>query len=62
MVHRVYIYSDLNPHSIMRQYVQVESDSNTNLIMSSSSSSIFKKQVHFHEGEHCWLLPRISLL
>jgi hypothetical protein len=25
MVHRVYIYSDLNPHSIMQQYDQVES-------------------------------------
>jgi hypothetical protein len=26
MVHRVYIYSDLNPHSTMQQYNQVESD------------------------------------
>jgi hypothetical protein len=61
MVHRVYIYSDLNLHSIMQQYDQVESDSNTNPIMSSFSTSIFKKQVHFQEGEHCWL-PKISLI
>jgi hypothetical protein len=47
MVHRVYSYSDLNPHSIMKQYDQVESDSNTDPIMSSSSTSVFKKQVHF---------------
>jgi hypothetical protein len=59
MVHRVYIYSDLNPHSIMQQYDQVESDSNTNPIMSSSSTLVFKNQVHFQEGEHCWL-PKIS--
>jgi hypothetical protein len=60
MVHRVYICSDLNPHSIMQQYDQVESDSNTNPIMSSSSTSVFKKQVHLQQGEHCWL-PKISL-
>jgi hypothetical protein len=27
--------------------------------MSSSSSSVFKKQVHFEEEGHCWL-PKIS--
>jgi hypothetical protein len=27
--------------------------------MSSSSTSVFKKRVHFQEGEHCWL-PKIS--
>jgi hypothetical protein len=59
MVHRVYIYSDLNLHSIMQQYDQVESDNNTNPIMSSSSTLVFKNQVHFQEGEHCWL-PKIS--
>jgi hypothetical protein len=59
MVHSVYICSDLNPHSIMQQYDQVESNNNTNPIMSSFSTSVFKKQVHFQEGEHCWL-PKIS--
>jgi hypothetical protein len=59
MVHRVYICLDLNPHSIMQQYDQVECYSNTNPIMSSSSTSVFKKQVHLQEGEHCWL-PKIS--
>jgi hypothetical protein len=53
MVYRVYIRLDLNPHSIMQQYDQVESDNNTNPIMSSFSTSIFKKQVHFQEGDHC---------
>jgi hypothetical protein len=43
MVHRVYICSNLNPHSIMQQYYQVESDSNTNHIISYSSTSVFKK-------------------
>jgi hypothetical protein len=59
MVHRVYICSDLNPHSIMQQYDQVESDNNTNPLMSSFSTSVFKKHVHFQEGEHC-CLPKIS--
>jgi hypothetical protein len=58
MVHRVYICSDLNPHSIMQQYDQVESDNNTNPVMSSFSTSVFEKQVHFQEGEHC-CLPKI---
>jgi hypothetical protein len=43
MVHRVYICLDVNPHSIIQQCDQVESDSNTNPIMSSSSTSVFKK-------------------
>jgi hypothetical protein len=30
MVYRVYICSDLKPHSIMQQYDQVDSDNNTN--------------------------------
>jgi hypothetical protein len=47
MVHRVYIYSYLNPHSIMQQYDQVENDNNINPIMSNLSTSVFKKQVHF---------------
>jgi hypothetical protein len=59
MVHRVYICLDLNPHSIMQQYDQVESDNNTNPIMSSFSTLVFKKQVHFQQGEHCYL-PKIS--
>jgi hypothetical protein len=59
MVHIVYIYSYLNPHSIMQQYDQVASDNNTNPIMSSFSASIFRKQVHFQEGEYCYL-PKIS--
>jgi hypothetical protein len=59
VVHRVYICSDLNPQSIIQQYVQVESDNNTNPIMSSFSTSIFKNQVHFQDGEHCYL-PKIS--
>jgi hypothetical protein len=45
---------------VVQQYDQVESDNNTNPIMSSSSSSVFKKQVYFQEMEHCRLLPRIS--
>jgi hypothetical protein len=60
MVHRVYICSDLNTQSIMQQYDQVGSDNNTNPIMSSYSSLVFKKNVHFQEGGHCWLLLRIS--
>jgi hypothetical protein len=59
MVCRGYICSDLNPHSIMQQYDQVESDNNANPIMSSFSTSVFKKQVHFQEGKHCYL-PKIS--
>jgi hypothetical protein len=59
MVHRVYICSDLNPHSIMQQYDQVESDNNTNPIISSFSTLVFKKHVHFQEGENC-CLPKIS--
>jgi hypothetical protein len=59
MVHRVYICSDLNPHFLMQQYDRVESDNNTNRIMLSFSTSVFKKQVHFQEGEHC-CLPKIS--
>jgi hypothetical protein len=55
MVHRVYICSDLSPHSIMQQYDQVESDNNTNPIMSSFSTLVFKKHVHFQEGEHYYL-------
>jgi hypothetical protein len=59
MSHRVYICSDLNPHSIMQQFDHVKSDNNTNPIMSSFTTSVFKKQVHFQEGEHC-CLPKIS--
>jgi hypothetical protein len=59
MVHRVYICSNLNPHSIIQQYDQVESVNNTNPIMSSFSTSVFKKHVHFQKGEHCYL-PKIS--
>jgi hypothetical protein len=55
MVHRVYIYSVLNPHYIMQQYDQVESDNNTNTIVSNFSTLVFKKQVHFQEREHCCL-------
>jgi hypothetical protein len=43
MVYIVYICSDLNPHSIMQQYDQEESNNNTNRIISSSFSSLFKK-------------------
>jgi hypothetical protein len=43
----------------MQQYDQVVSDNNTNPIMSSFSTSVFNKQVHFQEGEHC-CLPKIS--
>jgi hypothetical protein len=59
MSHRVYIYSDLNPHSIKQQYDLVKSDNNTNPIMSSFSTLVFRKQVHFQEGEHC-CLPKLS--
>jgi hypothetical protein len=33
----------LNPHSIMQHYDQEESNNNTNRIISSSFSSLFKK-------------------
>jgi hypothetical protein len=55
MMHRVYICLDVNPHSTMQQCDQVESGSNTNPIMSSYSTLVFKKQVHFQEEEHYWL-------
>jgi hypothetical protein len=42
----------------MQQYDQVESNNKTNPIMSSFSTSVFKKRVHFHDGEHC-CLPKI---
>jgi hypothetical protein len=60
MLHQVYIFTKVQSCLVVRQYDQVESDGNTNPIMASSSSSIFMKQVHFQEGEHYWLLPRIS--
>jgi hypothetical protein len=43
MVHRISICSDFNPHSIMQQYDQVESSNNINSIISSFSTSVFKK-------------------
>jgi hypothetical protein len=60
MVHRVYSRSDLKASFVEYQQGHIESYSNTNPIISSSSSLIFKKQVHFQEGEHCWLLNRTS--
>jgi hypothetical protein len=60
MVHRVYICSDLKASFVEHQQDHIESYSNTNPIISSSSSLVFKKQVHFQEGEHCWLLNRTS--
>jgi hypothetical protein len=60
MVHRVYIYSDLKASFVEHQHGHIESYSNTNPIISSSSSLVFTKQVHFQEGEHCWLLNRTS--
>jgi hypothetical protein len=59
MVHRVYICSYWNPHSIMQQYDQIESNNKTNPIMSNFSTLVFKKNIHFQEGEHC-CLPKIS--
>jgi hypothetical protein len=60
MVHRVYICSDLKAFFVEHQHGHIASYSNTNPIISSSSSLVFKKQVHFQEGEHCWLLNRTS--
>jgi hypothetical protein len=60
MVHRVYICSDLKASFVAHQHGHIESYSNTNLIISSSSSLVFKKQAHFQNGEHCWLLNRTS--
>jgi hypothetical protein len=45
MVHRVYIYSDLNPHSIM-----LESDNNTNPIMSVSLPRVLRNMFTFKKG------------
>jgi hypothetical protein len=45
MVHRVYIYSDLNPHSIM-----LESDNITNPIMSVSLPRILRNMFTFKKG------------
>jgi hypothetical protein len=45
---------------IKQEKETTESNNNTIPIMSRSSNSIFNKHVHFQEGEHCWLLPRIS--
>jgi hypothetical protein len=61
MVHQVYIFSKVQSSLVVQQYDQVESNSNTNPIMSSSSSSIvgyylvYLQQGHsnrFQEGEN----------
>ena len=57
MVHRVYICSNLNSTLFVQHCDQVEGCNTTSPVMSSSSSFILKKQVHFKEGEQYWLLP-----
>ena len=53
MIHRVYVRSNMNSHFVVQDYDHLEgSHNNTNTFSCSS-----KKQVHFQEGEHCWLLP-----
>ena len=53
MIHRVYIRSNMNFPFVVQDYDRLEGSHNNTNIFSYSS----KKQVHFHEGEHCWWLP-----
>jgi hypothetical protein len=53
MIHRVYIRSNMNSPFVVQDYDRLEGNHNNTNIFSCSS----KKQVHFQEGEHCWLLP-----
>jgi len=57
MVHRVYICSNLKSPFLVQQYDQLGGYNCYNLVMSSSSSFVLKKQVKFQEGKHCWILP-----
>ena len=53
MIHRVYIRSNMNSPFVVQDYDRLEGSHNNTNIFSCS----LKKQVHFQEGEHCWLLP-----
>jgi len=57
MVHRVYICLNLKSPFLVQQYDQLEGCNYYNLVMSSFSSFVLKKQVKFQEGEQCWILP-----
>jgi len=57
MVHRVYICSNMKSPFLVQQYDQLEGYNFYNLVISSSSSFVLKKQVKFQEGEQCWILP-----
>ena len=59
MVHRVYMCSNLKCPLVVQEFDQVEGCNNNNLILSTSSSFVLKKQVNFQEGERYWLLPTI---
>ena len=52
MIHRVYIRSNMDFPFVVQDYDCLEGNHNNTNIFSCSS----KKQVHFQEGEHCWLL------
>ena len=53
MIHRVYIRNNMNSPFVVQDYDRLEGSHNITNIFSYSS----KKQVHFQEGDHCWLLP-----
>jgi hypothetical protein len=53
MIHRVYIHNNMNYPFVVQDYGRLEGSHNNTNIFSCS----LKKQVHFQEGEHCWLLP-----
>ena len=57
MVHQVYICSNLNSSFGVHQYDQMEGCNIDNSIMWRFPSFALQKQVKFHEGEYCWLLP-----
>ena len=56
MIHRVYVRSNMNSPFVVQDYDRLEGSHNNTNIFSCSS----KKQVHFQEGDHCWLLPMSS--
>ena len=57
MIHRVYVRSNMNSPFVVQDYDPLEGSNNNTNIFSCSS----KKQVHFQEGKHCWLLDHLFL-
>ena len=58
MVHRVYMCSNRKSPLVVQEFNQVEGCNNSNHILSTSPSFIFKKQVNFQEGKRYQLLPK----